>query len=851
MFIGALRKSLYTIKEENMIKLLSDVIFENIDEIRDFDSNETYYRGMFVYKYDDVLQKHNIYQCNTDVFKGEFDLTKWIKWMMNSEHTITALRLLQSSYTASSDNETQCPINEPSFDQNTDYIIVLHDVLGILNNSHYSISNDNLYINLNGVVLDTNKSLKYLIFKNVLSNTNLDEILSNLNSRIDSINSLANAAVPSSGGIMTGFLTLNNDPTEARHAVTKQYVDNLLQGLDIKDSVRVATTENIILSGLQTIDDVLININDRILVKNQTNAIENGIYIAKEGVWERSPDFDDQPDNEITGGEFTFVKEGTINADNGYVVISNPPITIGTSPITFTQFNGAGQLIPGNGLILNGNEMSIGEGNGIQVNNDTIEVKLDGGTIIKSQYGLKVNTGHGNGLDADTLDGYHASSFVRSDIPQNILSASGIKGSATGTANTSYFNFYEADGSTAQGWIGFGSTNNNTLTIKNYIPDANVDLVTTGVGKATVNGNDIWHKGNDGSLVKNNIVQTLWWGSGIQGNGSGVNTYSLLAFYDNDKTTRRGLVGKANNTNNNVYFMNETSGGHIVLGTSGGGKFYCNNEEIQTKPTTTNTFFGYSAGGIGTGPYNTGTGHSALFGLTTGYSNTSIGHGSLQFLKTGSGNIGMGVNAGRYTPSLVENSSSTRCVFIGTESTVSANGAENEIVIGYSASGKGSNTAHIGNSSVASISFGAGTGTAFTNRSDRRTKEDIQDADLTICYDTIKNLPLRRFKYKDFIGNTGDQHLTGFISDEFEQYFPKAVFKNIQSFPVLDENGNKVMKTIVDTNGTEREVEETFVIEDCASIDTSQIVVTLYGAVQKLIEKVEFLESEIQLLKQV
>jgi hypothetical protein len=181
-----------------------------------------------------------------------------------------------------------------------------------------------------------------------------------------------------------------------------------------------------------------------------------------------------------------------------------------------------------------------------------------------------------------------------------------------------------------------------------------------------------------------------------------------------------------------------------------------------------------------------------------------------------------------------------RSVIIGSLARPSGNAEVNEIVIGHMARGYGSNTAHIGNSNVVSISYGAGTGTMFTNRSDRRLKEDIQDADLSICYDSVKKLKLRRFKYKEFVGNERDIHLTGFIADEFGEVFPKAVIKRDQKYPVLDENGDPVIE-----DGKPKLQE----IKDCASIDTSQVVPTLLGAVQKLMAKVEKLETEIAELK--
>jgi len=194
----------------------------------------------------------------------------------------------------------------------------------------------------------------------------------------------------------------------------------------------------------------------------------------------------------------------------------------------------------------------------------------------------------------------------------------------------------------------------------------------------------------------------------------------------------------------------------------------------------------------------------------------------------GSGNIAIGSSAGNHLSNHHVQSHPTNSIFIGNNSRGgAADQASNQIVIGANASGWGSNTAHIGSGNM-TISFGTGTGTAFTNRSDSRIKENIIDADLSMCYEDIKSLPLKRFKYKDFVGNTGDKHLTGFLSSDFAQLLPKAVHKASQYFEVTDENG---------------EVLDGVLIEDCESIDTSQILPTLFGAVQMLMKKVEALEG--------
>ena len=174
----------------------------------------------------------------------------------------------------------------------------------------------------------------------------------------------------------TGSLDLNSqkitnlaDPTSAQDAVTKSYADALTSGLDVKESCKVATTANITLSGTQTIDGVAVSADERVLVKNQSTASENGIYDCKSGSWARSSDFDS--DTEVTSGAFTFVEQGSVNADAGFVLTTDGTITVGTTALSFTQFSGAGAITAGDGLQKSGTELSA-------------DVKANGGVVIES-----------------------------------------------------------------------------------------------------------------------------------------------------------------------------------------------------------------------------------------------------------------------------------------------------------------------------------------------------------------------------------------------------------------------------------------------------------------------------------
>ena len=162
-------------------------------------------------------------------------------------------------------------------------------------------------------------------------------------------------------------------PTQTAHAATKGYVDGARQGLDVKASVRAISTTNITLSGEQEIDGVNVVDGDRVLVVGQTGSITNGIYDVAAGAWSRSDDADSSAD--VTTGMFTFVSEGTIYADSGWVLTTNDAIVLNTTALSFTQNSGAGQSIAGNGLTKDGNSIDVvGTADRITVNADSVDI---------------------------------------------------------------------------------------------------------------------------------------------------------------------------------------------------------------------------------------------------------------------------------------------------------------------------------------------------------------------------------------------------------------------------------------------------------------------------------------------
>ena len=182
------------------------------------------------------------------------------------------------------------------------------------------------------------------------------------------------ANVAMNGNRLTGLA----DPVGDQDAATKAYVDATAVGLDVKDSARVATTADITLSGVQTIDGVGVLAGDRVLVKNQSDKTENGVYnVVSGGAWTRS---EDAVQDELTSGSFVFIEEGSVNGSAGFVVSTANPITIGTDEIEFSQFSGAGQITAGSGMTKSGNTLDVNTASSdrIVINANNIDLATHG-----------------------------------------------------------------------------------------------------------------------------------------------------------------------------------------------------------------------------------------------------------------------------------------------------------------------------------------------------------------------------------------------------------------------------------------------------------------------------------------
>ena len=161
-------------------------------------------------------------------------------------------------------------------------------------------------------------------------------------------------------------------PTADAHFATKGYVDSVSEGLDVKQSCQVATTANITiataLNSGDSIDGVTLANGDRVLVKDQSVSSQNGIYV----VGDTPVRADDLATGADAAGAFTFVEQGSTNADIGFVCTSNKgSAVVGTNNLAFSTFSSSGNVTAGDGLDKSGNELSV-------------DLKANGGLVIES-----------------------------------------------------------------------------------------------------------------------------------------------------------------------------------------------------------------------------------------------------------------------------------------------------------------------------------------------------------------------------------------------------------------------------------------------------------------------------------
>ena len=217
---------------------------------------------------------------------------------------------------------------------------------------------------------------------------------------------------------MGGYnLTNLATPIVGTDAANKNYVDSVAMGLDWKNSARVATTaslpshtfNSVVGAGAsltssvnQTIGNldgtITLAVNDRILVKDESSDEQNGIYsvIATGSLsdpWILARSSDSDSDSDVTAGLAVFVEEGTMSADTGWVLVTDNPISLNVTSLSFSKFSSTGGTVAGAGLTSTGSTLDVGAGPGILVTPDTVEVAYYSGSVSDIEAGVASSLG--------------------------------------------------------------------------------------------------------------------------------------------------------------------------------------------------------------------------------------------------------------------------------------------------------------------------------------------------------------------------------------------------------------------------------------------------------------------------
>ena len=316
------------------------------------------------------------------------------------------------------------------------------------------------------------------------------------------------AALAMNSQKITGLAT----PTADADAATKAYVDSVVQGLDIYDSVKAATTASFTMASTAstttlvladgeggfnatadtlTIDGISLSQNDRVLIKDGVNSNSSGVSNKWNGIYTvgalsgttltltRATDMDVPA--EFNTGAFFFVEQGTVNADNGFVLVTDGTVTVGTSNIEFSQFSGAGDITAGSALTKSGNTLNVAvDDSSIEVNSDALRVKASGitsamlaGSIANSKLNT-LTTANKVALSSLDLDG-------GTEVGADLVDADLI---------------IVDDG-------GAGTNRSSTLTrVKKYIYSAiSGDATASDAGALTIASNAV-----EGSMLNNNAI---------------------------------------------------------------------------------------------------------------------------------------------------------------------------------------------------------------------------------------------------------------------------------------------------------------------------------------------------------
>lgn len=286
-------------------------------------------------------------------------------------------------------------------------------------------------------------------------------------------------------------------PVADTDAANKTYVDSIAQGIDAKASCLVATTANITLSGTQTIDGVAVTAGQRVLVKDQSSSAQNGIYVCAAGGWSRSTDANTW--DELIAA-YTFIEQGTVNANNGYTCTITAGGTLGTTAVPWVQFSGAGQINAGAGLTKSGNTLAVGTASTsrIVVNADDIDLATTG--ITAGTYKSITIDAYGRataGTNPTTLAGYGITDAYTTTYIDSLF---GSTSSAASSAAAAASSATSASGSASAASTSATNAANSATDAEDSAIAAAASAVDAAASAASI---------DSATIMRNNAPQTL------------------------------------------------------------------------------------------------------------------------------------------------------------------------------------------------------------------------------------------------------------------------------------------------------------------------------------------------------
>lgn len=541
---------------------------------------------------------------------------------------------------------------------------------------------------------------------------------------------VSNAGLPPSWSSVAyngSTITSVPNPINSSDVANKAYVDAAVAGLTVHDAARLATTGNLTSTynngaagvgatltnaGPMTalsVDGTLAMLGDRILVKNQADPTQNGVYDvtnvgsgATNWVLTRSSDFDNSPPNEIQPGDFVFVTDGLTLGNTGWTQIETGTgpgnsIIVGTDPIEFAQFSGAGTYLAGTGLNLVGNTFNntgvlsvSGGASGLTFSPTTGNAILAGGILIPA-FGGTGNTTNtstnstitdlttpstyypvfvdSSGTGSKPLDINSASlRFIASAIGNSITIGNSIAFGTTSGSATAPAPAAIAIGKSAS--TGTVAATNNIMIGENAGNSSMSGTLNTAMGSSVLLNNTTGSNNSafgSGSLQFNTIggLNSAFGSEALYDNTTGqFNTAcggrSLQNTTIGNNLTAVGTQALQLNTTGsdsiavgyNALRSNLTGNQSVAVGTNAltlntvGQNTAVGFNALSTSTSGFNTAVGHRTGlNITTGSRNTGIGAASLLGCTTGVQNTAVGQGTLSSIAGGVSNVAVGNDA--------------------------------------------------------------------------------------------------------------------------------------------------------------------------------------------------------------